>query len=70
MTAIQTLFDRMWDGFRDFERDPDTFNEKMRVAKLREERRWKRRRICDMRETLDWEEKSLDEDEKRHGVLR
>ncbi len=70
MSAMNELWDRMWEEFRESERDPVAYAEKMRVCKLRDEQNWSRRRIGDLRESLDWEKILLRVSELTHGVLK
>ena len=60
----------MWEEFREYERDPESYDKKRRLRRLTDEQRYTRLRIVSLREKLDWEEKGLREDELAHGVLK
>ena len=60
----------MWEEFREYERDPESYDKKRRLRRLTDEQRYTRLRIVSLREKLDWEEGALAGLERVHGVLK
>ncbi len=72
-TAMQIAFDRwmdgVWEEFRESQRDPEAYAEKVRVRKLADEQDWIRRRVAELRSKLKWEEGALSKHKMMHGNL-
>ncbi len=68
MSTTPTMFDMLWDEFREFERDPEAHAEKVRLRKLRDERRRISLAIYDLKHKLDYELASMNRHIERYGV--